>query len=79
MQIRKVHGINGVGINGAGTDKVGMVGASTVYVGTKITAQTRFLFLVVISVSVTIAIIPKCQNKDETIAYPLVKKNLGTG
>ena len=34
MQIRKVHGINGVGINGAGTDKVGMVGASTVYVGT---------------------------------------------
>ena len=35
MQIRKVHGINGVGINGAGTDKVGMVGASTVYVGTE--------------------------------------------
>ena len=34
MQIRKVHGINGVGINGDGTDKVGMVGASTVYVGT---------------------------------------------
>ena len=35
----------------------------------------RFLFLVVISISVMLATIPKCQNKDETIAYPLVKKN----
>ena len=43
MQIRKVHGINGVGINGAGTDKVGMVGASTVYVGTVLASGKEYL------------------------------------
>ena len=31
-------------------------------------AQTRFLFLVVISVSVMLATFPKSKNKDETIA-----------
>ena len=41
----------------------------------EITAQTRFLFPVVISVSIMLATILKCQNKDETITYPLVKKN----
>ena len=38
----------------------------------EITAQTRFLFPVVISISVMLATIPKCQNIDETIAYPLL-------
>ena len=40
----------------------------------EISAQTRFLFPVVISGSVTLAMISKCQNKDETIANPLLKK-----
>ena len=31
-------------------------------------AQTRFLFLVVISISVMLAMVPKSKNKDETIA-----------
>ena len=31
-------------------------------------AQTRFLFLVVISISVMLAMFPKSKNKDETIA-----------
>ena len=56
-------------------DSVYIIKYKILSVSAEITAQTRFLFPVVISISITLATILKCQNKDETIAYPLVKKN----
>ena len=55
-------------------DSVYIIKYKILSISAEILAQTQFLFPVVISVFVKPAMFPKCQNKDKTIAYPLVKK-----